>query len=212
MLINTYCCARLLEPTEKNFYREVVLGSVGTLEASRELYKTRMSRLCPKLIKPESLGVSPAEGLVKLPGNSSEQPVVTTSALDQCYSKCGPPAGSTGVTWELVTCTLSAPDPDLVSVRICFIKTSGDGCYTAAQAMCVFIYRYCHMATRDGGSSTWWWLYGTVLGTWWVLSLWKLVSFSPSKYSCIISSTISSIFCFWCEAPVSWTLGLMHGS
>lgn len=68
MLINTYCCAHLLEPTEKNFYRETVLGSVGTLEASRELYKTLMSRLCPKLVKLESLGVSPAGVLVKLPG------------------------------------------------------------------------------------------------------------------------------------------------
>lgn len=100
------------------------------------------------------------------------------------------------------------------SMRLCLIKASGDGCYTVAQAMCVFIGRYCHMATHNGGSYLWLWFYGTPLGTWWVLSLRRLVSFSPSNYSCIISSTIfSPLFSVsWCEVPVSWALGLLHGS
>lgn len=67
MLINTSGRARLLEPTEKNFYREMVLGSVGTLETFRDLYKTLISRLCPKLIKPESVGGESRRSACKAP-------------------------------------------------------------------------------------------------------------------------------------------------
>lgn len=42
--------------------------------------------------------------------------MVTTTALDQSYSKCGPLGSSIGATWELVRCTLSVPGPDLVNV------------------------------------------------------------------------------------------------
>lgn len=181
------------------------------MESSGELYKILESRLGPKLIKPESLGVHPAWVCVSWPSDSNELSVVTTTALDQCSSGYVvlQPAASSGNLIDVH----ARPLAQTRWVRICFSQTSGDCTAPAGQV-------HLHLQVLPHGSSRWWWptarlwFYVTVLGTWWVLALWKLLSFSPRRYSCIISSTIfSPLFSVsWLEIPISWRLDLLHGS
>lgn len=125
----------------------MVLSSGSTLESPGELYQTLMSRLCPKLIKPDSLGVSPVWMLVKLPrgfqwaasgANHCSRPAlleVWSPSQQQRYHLGAPE-----------THTLSPrPRPSERESR-----PQGTGITLRLLATRIFIYMPCHVAAHSG--------------------------------------------------------------